>query len=362
MRRRTGFHFINILLLLGTITLSILWLIPGPTIEETKNILLIPSVKPSDEKPTPFTGKTLDAYREAVEKRNIFKPSPKQFPKTVASTLLKLTGIVYDPVKPHLTAAFILNTTVNMEKGYSENETVAGTDWVVQKIDRYRVWLVNNVGEPMVLSLTPDVSAAASGEKTPPKPPVLPPDFAPYKIDPKLISSNLSGGIAKEIHNLIKDLPPEFVYQKIAEFTDISQTDISPNVKLEDYVSRLFLLSQGESLAGAGEHIVFGTTVQENNVPENPLLEFSQNRDKRIYASFPNEGALKGLSKVVIRWTNTNDGTIAYLGTKFIDPAKPNNYIYVEKKKGWTKGIYQVELYRVDTMEKVGQGRFEVKD
>lgn len=356
--------YLSVIVFLGLVVMLYLKLTANE--EETKGDILRAMQKSAGSLNLKELGRPLPVMKPPtnMEIRDIFRRSPPKnqtFPGPAGA--LKLSGIIFDA--SHLSAAFIINPATGSEGVYYEGDqlTAGTTNWTIKRIEKKQVILTTSAGEELVLSLTPDVTAAASGViNSQPSVKINPDEFTGYKIDPRLIMALPDDKVTQEIKNLVKGFPDEFIYQKIAEFTDISQTEISHTVKLEDYATKLILAVHGGNFAGGGEKIIFGTEIKPDNTPVNPSLVFHPQKDRRIYASFANEGALKGLSKVVTRWTNTSDRTIVYVGKTSLTPTSANNYIYVEKKKGWSKGVYLVELFRVDTMEKIAQGRFEIKD
>lgn len=349
-------YLINVLLLLTAIALTILWATSKPSAMENPPPIksygnIIRAEKTTDVKPLEF-------YKEVVMKRNIFaKVTPKLTVNVISpQTRFKLTGIAFDPKR--FSAAFIYDSVKKIDAAYYEGDPL--DEWTIKKIERQRVILINANKDEAVLTQIPD-TVSASNQISLPKG-NRGDEFTSHKPETERITPERVNEITKGIKEILKNTSPEFIYDKIEEYVDISRTDISPNVKLDDYATRLLLLNEGADISGQGEGMTFGTTVKQDNAPINPTTTFNATRDKRIYASFPNAGLLQGLSKVSTRWMNATNGEIAYLGTQPINAAAPNNYIYVEKAKGWSKGIYQVELYRVDTMDKVAQGRFEIKE
>ncbi|MBI4833529.1 MAG: hypothetical protein HY811_01745 [Planctomycetes bacterium] len=308
----------------------------------------------------PSSTKPLDFYKNIISNRNIFSRTP-DLPQTKPEPekLFLLKGIIFDPKNKLLCSAIINYLPLNKEKPYYEEDDIYG--WSVKLIEKSKVILINTrTREELILTTASDTLASGSGSGNTPTP-LKPEEYKSYPIDREKLSKMPMEQIKQEIKTMLKDLPPEFIYEKIEEFTGITKTEITPNIKLDDYATNLFMISQGGTVPGDGEKIVFGAQVNPDNTPLNQSTNF-KTTDTRIYASFPNQGGLAGLSKVIVRWSNTTDGTIAYLGTKPINPNSTHNYVYVEKRKGWAKGIYLVELFKVDTTEKIALGRFEIKD
>ena len=76
----------------------------------------------------------------------------------------------------------------------------------------------------------------------------------------------------------------------------------------------------------------------------------------------PNGSGKSTILKALYGLIPVDNGTIIYLGTQPITPTAPNNYAYVEKTDGWNKGIYKVEIFRIDNLEKVAFGSFEIEE
>jgi uncharacterized protein YerC len=306
----------------------------------------------------PGNTKPLDYYKNIVSNRNIFSRTPDQPPiQKGPETLFILKGIIFDPKNKLLCSAIINYCPLNKEKPYYEGDELYG--WTVKIIGKNKVTLINNNSkEELVLQPASDTSVASSDNSN--SPILLNPEnyYQLYKDKRPAMSME---EIRQQIKKTMQDLPPEFIYDKIIEYTGISQTEISTAKKLPEYATDLFMISQGDAIPGDGEKIGFGTQINPDNTPASPSNNF-KTTDTRIYASFPNQGGLTGLSKVIVRWTNTADNSIAYVGTKPINPNSAHNFVYVEKRKGWAKGIYLVELFKVATAEKIAQGRFEIKE
>lgn len=161
---------------------------------------------------------------------------------------------------------------------------------------------------------------------------------------------------------MLDDCPKGFIQQQISDFKGIVQTHIPSNVKLEEYMERLNIIcSSSNRIPPGGEQITLSNGIKDDNSPKNLSRDFTVSADLRIYAFFPTQGNLKGLDRVVTRWLSISDNELIYLGVQPINASAPNNFVYFDKKKGWNKGIYQVELFKLDTLEKVAQGTFEIK-
>jgi hypothetical protein len=149
--------------------------------------------------------------------------------------------------------------------------------------------------------------------------------------------------------------------EKIENKLGCKPGEISPAIPLDEYYKKVSAIVEGKNVEGVAEKIVFGIEVNDDNSVKSPKETFNQAENKRIYTSFQTECPFKGLSKVITRWVRISDGFVAYAGLQPINPTSLNNYIYVEKANGWIEGVYQVELFRGDTLMKIGQGKFTVE-
>lgn len=269
---------------------------------------------------------------------------------------LRLSGTIIAPDVPAI--AFITDGSGN-EGIYSKGDRVE--QWKVKKIEKNQVVLVDSAGKEIILKLGAGKAPVTTTRPITP-PPVEPPITS--RPEPRPPVSVNRAELLSRIKPLIETLPAETIYQGIEDITGISRDDIPPDTNLSEYVAKLMQVSQDGILRDETPEnvitIAFSLGVNPDNSAKTPTSSFIPT-DKRIYASFLNQGTLKGLKKVVTRWTNISiGGNIVYIGNKPIDPSAYYNYVWVEKKKGWAAGLYQVELFETGTLVKIAQGRFEI--
>lgn len=192
--------------------------------------------------------------------------------------------------------------------------------------------------------------------------------LAPSELD-KLIQTtslgeamNFTKGLSDDvIRSLIKVVPDDYLKQKLlTSGLGITEDDIKKSSP-EEIVTAMLQVAKGEFNKGA-IGISFGTEVEPGtNRPVNPRTYFATT-DKKIYACFPNEGALHKLNKVVITWMNSSLTQIAYWGAQPIDPNAPYNYIYVNYVDNWEPGMYSVAIFKdVSSKEALASGAFQIK-
>jgi len=130
--------------------------------------------------------------------------------------------------------------------------------------------------------------------------------------------------------------------------------------KLSEYMVNISKMLQGQTpVTGTGSAISFALRVNPDNSPILPTADFIAT-DRRIYSCFGNQGVLKGLSKVITRWSNNETNEIITLETKTLNPDATYNFIWFEKKQGWVPGEYAVELFNTKTLALIAQGAFTV--
>lgn len=106
----------------------------------------------------------------------------------------------------------------------------------------------------------------------------------------------------------------------------------------------------------------FAFQVNADNSPLTPTDMFVAGR-YRIYCCFPNRDKLKGITTIIARWTNQTTAEVIALKPYELDPVAPYNFIWVEKKsEEWEKGGYQVEVFRMDTLDKIAIGTYKITD
>lgn len=273
---------------------------------------------------------------------------------------IRFTGVILEAGKPPV--AFI--SVAGNERICAEGDRIG--PWKIERIEKNQVILVNNsTGEKKVLKLEKGDDRSRREEQI-------------KNLSKEDWMSQLQKQLAQAAHldrdqlmtqvkSFIKMVPEETIYQMIEEITGISPEEISPDTNLSEYVTDLIQISRDGILPEKAPTtmelitISFSLQVNPDNSAQNPVTSFAET-DKRIYACFPNQGALQGLKNVITRWTNlSTGGPIVYLDTKPINPATLYNFVWVQKQKSWSKGLYQVELFKIGTLTKMAQGRFEIE-
>jgi len=292
----------------------------------------------------------------------IFKPMVEVVvapPVVVASTFNYIvTGTIIDPSGP---VAFIVNTVNNGEKICKIGDWVDG--WEVIEIAQESVTFKDRNGNIKTIEVKKQWGGSMGGKVE------LPPQIAGIPGAGDMYKRVLEGKesievVEQTIASLVSILPAAFVRDFIKQNTGLTDDDLpKDDAKLGDFGKNLFRLVQGEPPATAQgqqlENITFTLRVNPDNSPIAPQTVFKPG-DRRVYACFPNQGSLKGLSKVITRWSNKSTNKVFQLETKPIDPNAPNNFIWVEKREGWPAGEYEVELLNAQTFGKVAGRKFNV--
>ncbi len=299
----------------------------------------------------------IDDYTENIWHPRADEGIEQIFDEVKAKWGLKLSGTIIAPGASAV--AFIIDASGN-EGIYSEGESIE--HWKIKKIEKDQVVLVDSAGEEMILKL-------GAGKATV----TTTPSITPLPVEPSTISRPESrppvlvnrSELISRVKPLIDTLPAETIFQGIEDITGISRDEIPPDTNLSEYVTKLMQVSQDgilrEETPSNVVALTFCLKVNPDNSAQTPASSFLVS-DNRIYACFSNSGGLKGLKKVVTRWTNiSTGGNIVYIGNKPINPSASYNYVWVEKQKGWDAGLYQVEIFKTGTLIKIAQGRFQIK-
>jgi hypothetical protein len=303
--------------------------------------------------PPPFPQGNLD---------EIFKPRIEVVvaPPPVAPTSTFnyiVTGTIIGPDGP---VAFIVNPTKNEERICRIGDKI--DEWEVIAIVLESVTFKDKNGNIKTIPVQKQWGGAKGGKVE------LPPEIA--NIVGADVIRRFSEGkesievVEQTIDALVKNLPPAFVRDFIKQNTGLAEDDMpKEDAKLGEYGKNIFRLMQGEQPASVQgqsvENVTFTLRVNPDNSPVLAQATFKPG-DRRVFACFPNQGALKGLAKVVHRWTNKTTKEVIKLETKPVDPNAPYNFIWVEKREGWSDGEYEVELLKTQTFEKVASGKFNV--
>lgn len=149
------------------------------------------------------------------------------------------------------------------------------------------------------------------------------------------------------------------IYRSASRMLGLADKDISPELQPEEYYRRAWRISYLEEVTGGTEKILFDTRTVSKLEPEDPGTVFKV-KDRKILAFYSSAGSLKGEKRVLVRWMNMADRSSVYLGVEQFKTGFTDHYVWVKNKKNWTQGAYRVELFRVDTLEKVAEGVYKV--
>ena len=172
--------------------------------------------------------------------------------------------------------------------------------------------------------------------------------------------TELSAGTAKLLEEN-KKLRMELAgaYRSASRMLGLADKDISPELQPEEYYRRAWRISYLEEVTGGTEKILFDTRTVSKLEPEDPGTVFKV-KDRKILAFYSSAGSLKGEKRVLVRWMNMADRSSVYLGVEQFKTGFTDHYVWVKSKKNWAQGTYRVELFRVDTLEKVAEGVYKV--
>ncbi|MFH1228761.1 MAG: hypothetical protein V1701_12775 [Planctomycetota bacterium] len=286
--------------------------------------------------------------------------------EAIVKSQLRLNGIIIDPPRP--ATAFIEDTVSKQSGWYIENERI--NEWTIIKITADEVTLRNDSGEIARLTierswgadLTQGVVNIVKGAKDiiSMASPLNMSDLANI-IEPMLKKDVPTEQFRPQIKALINTVPRKVIEDQL-QAVGIAPSEIPPDTDLTDYAMKLLTIGRNEQVAttGAVVELSFSLQVNKNNSPMTPTNTFPTGK-YRIYTCFPNKDALKGMPKVIIRWNNQTSGETVSMKLHQLDANAPYNFIWLEQKDGWTSGQYEVELFRVNTAEKVASGTYRVE-
>ena len=296
----------------------------------------------------------------------IFKPSVETVVAPPAAATAStfhyiVTGTI---IEPNGAIAFIVNPTKNDERICRVGDNV--DDWEVVEIVHESVTFKDQNGNIMNVQVQKKWggSKLERGGKV-----ELPPEIAniPGAQD---FAKRFSEGketteaVEQYIDIMAKTLPPAFIREFMKQTVGLADDDMpKDDASLGDFGKNLFRAIQGEQtkpIQGQSvENIAFTLRVNPDNSPIAPQSIFKSG-DRRVYACFQNQGSLKGLPKVVTRWTNKTTREVIGFGPKPLNPNTAYNFIWWEKKEGWAIGEYEVELLSTQTFQKIGSGSFSI--
>ncbi|MFA5795218.1 MAG: hypothetical protein WC980_09185 [Candidatus Brocadiia bacterium] len=300
----------------------------------------------------------------SFEGTNVGKPVSQA--DVVVKSQLRLNGIIIEPGRP--ATAFIEDLISKQSGWYIENERL--NEWIIVKITEDEVTLRNNAGEISRLTIERTWGAAITNSVVDlvkgaqnivnMASPANMADMAKI-IEPMLKKDVPIEQLRPQIQAIINTLPRKVIEDQL-QTLGIAPSEIPPDTNLTDYAIKLLAIGRNEqvTISGAVVDMLFSLQVNKDNSPMTPTKILPIGK-YRIYACFPNKDALKGISKAIIRWNNQTSGETVSMKLHSLDPNAPNNFIWLEAKEGWTRGTYEVELFRVNTAEKVASGIYRVE-
>jgi len=300
-----------------------------------------------------------------------FYPRVKETPIAAPARIIPymLTGTI---VRTDHSVAMIRNTANNFEDNYKVG-SVLDNEWKVMEIVPNIARIRNLQSETVTLKIGEAPAPLQSpvlmpiSVTLPVSVPVSPQTSPPPKTDPKPETPRGMPGasdiLKNQIYNYLLDKPREEAIPIIIKYTKFSEEDLPPEgADLAQWASKAYGISDlGETfdIAPDSTAIMFSTTVNPDNSPANPQSSFLSG-DRRLYACFSSQGAVAGLNKVFVRWTNITTGVIENFNALALNPAATYNFVWYEKKDGWLQGEYKVELFKTQTTDKVAEGVFTI--
>lgn len=267
-------------------------------------------------------------------------------------------------MEPNGAIAFIVNPTKNEERICKVGDRI--DEWDIILIDNDEVVFRDRSGNIKTIQVQRQWggSRTEKGSRLEIPPQIVSIPGAEEMIKKVMDGKGTTEVVEQYIDAMAKTLPAAFIRDFIKQNTGLSDEDMpKDDSKLGEYSKNIFRLFQGEepvTVQGqAIEGVLFTLRVNPDNSPITPQSVFKPG-DRRIYACFQNLGSLKGLTKLVHRWTNKTTKEIFNLETKSIDPAALYNFTWVEKRGGWPSGEYEVELLKPQTFERIGFGKFSI--
>ena len=280
---------------------------------------------------------------------------------------LKLNGFIAEAGKP--TIAIITHTTDNNFSGWYKSGERLG-EWEIISIDadKETIMIRNNAGVIDTITMggwgTGLIDRITAGYEAAKDTIQTAPEMANIKAvaEAWMDKSVPIEQIRPKMKALIESLPPRFIDEGL-KAQGMSRDDISKDMDLTDYAVRILQIGRNEQIPTVANPlaITFALQVNADNSPMTPTNVFPAGKH-RIYACFPNKDVLKGVTKVIARWTNQTTAEAVRVQPYQLNSAAPYNFIWMEKKtEEWQRGTYSVELFKVGTAEKIAGGVYRVE-
>jgi hypothetical protein len=183
---------------------------------------------------------------------------------------------------------------------------------------------------------------------------------APFKMP------SLSEGIylprhlsTAEVQRFRDTAPEDYLRERLSKLFDIPTSELSHS-QINTMVDTLSQILTGDAEFSSAAPLTFSALINRGDqTPMYPRTSFIP-LDLKIYVCFQNQGALKGINQVFMKWTNTVTEEIHYLGKQPIDPKAANGYLCLESQKEWERGSYLVQLFD-NRLNCLSQGKYEIK-
>jgi len=162
------------------------------------------------------------------------------------------------------------------------------------------------------------------------------------------------------VGELLEQMNDREIIDAVSQLTELEAEDFQTIRDIRKHVHRLTEIALGPALPedSGGAPVTFGRSVD----PEGrTVLESSafHDRVRAIYAVFPTDPLMD--DAVYVKWHRIGAPEPLHLDRYSVDPARDQNYVWLEPGDGWDEGPYQVEVYAGDEeLTPLASGRFDI--
>lgn len=156
----------------------------------------------------------------------------------------------------------------------------------------------------------------------------------------------------------LEKLREQEVIEILENILDIKDEELPLNVSSKEFATKLLYIATNNEEEKVYENISF---VNENKSSDEMFDNVFDSNTKKITATFDTSSYED--SKVLTKWINKDTGDVLLFDFYKINPDIKENYIWLEKKNGWKKGNYKVEMYSLsNNLEKISSNEFNIND
>jgi len=158
---------------------------------------------------------------------------------------------------------------------------------------------------------------------------------------------------------LLNRLPVDKIIDKMIDLDLVTTEQLSKIEHKRPYIHRLAKVAMNGIMTPEIPEIAKHGKVHFKSALEDPRANTFEATNMAIYAFFDSSAYQD--ENIFVKWYESNQGRMA-LFKQFPITQENTNYIWIHNSGGFTKGQYQVEVYRInESFDLLSKGNFEVR-